>query len=52
MHRNLDARVEAATPIESEELKKYLQFVLEIYLNDNRQRWILSADGSFILRQL
>lgn len=47
MHRNLDARVEAVTPIESEELKKYLQFVLEIYLNDNRQRWILSADGSY-----
>jgi len=47
MHRNLDARVEAITPIESEKLKKYLQFIFEIYLNDNRQRWILARDGSY-----
>ena len=47
MHRNLDARVEAITPIESANLKKYLQFIFEIYLNDNRQRWILAWDGSY-----
>ena len=47
MHRNLDARVEAITPIESAKLKKYLQFIFEIYLNDNRQRWILAWDGSY-----
>ncbi|MDA0736007.1 MAG: polyphosphate kinase 1 [Bacteroidetes bacterium] len=47
MHRNLDARVEAITPIESEQLKKYLQFVLEIYLKDNRQRWMLESDGTY-----
>lgn len=47
MHRNLDARVEAIAPIENEKLKKYMQFVLNIYFNDNKQRWILNADGSY-----
>ncbi|HKJ30829.1 MAG TPA: polyphosphate kinase 1, partial [Balneolales bacterium] len=47
MHRNLDARVESLVPIEQPSLKKYLQFVLNIYLNDNSQRWILNADGSY-----
>lgn len=47
MHRNLDARVEAIAPIENEKLKKYLQFVLNIYFNDNKQRWILNADGNY-----
>ncbi|MEX2602664.1 MAG: polyphosphate kinase 1, partial [Gracilimonas sp.] len=47
MHRNLDARVEAITPIEEDHLKKYLQFVLNIYFNDNKQRWLLLSDGSY-----
>ncbi|MDR9417579.1 polyphosphate kinase 1 [Gracilimonas sp.] len=47
MHRNLDARVEAIAPIENEKLKKYLQFVLNIYFNDNKQRWLLQEDGSY-----
>tara|TARA_R100000908_G_C3757288_1_gene152149 strand:+ start:22908 stop:25145 length:2238 start_codon:yes stop_codon:yes gene_type:complete len=47
MHRNLDARVEAITPIENEKLKKYLQFMLNIYFNDNKQRWLLQSDGSY-----
>jgi polyphosphate kinase len=47
MHRNLDARVEAITPIENENLKKYLQFVLNIYFNDNKQRWLLQPDGTY-----
>jgi polyphosphate kinase len=46
MHRNLDARVEALTPIESQPLKRYLQFVLRSYLTDNRLRWILKHDGN------
>ena len=48
MHRNLDARVEAIVPIESTQLKKYLQFVLNIYLKDNQQRWTLNDDGSYV----
>ena len=47
MHRNLDSRVEAITPIEKDELKRYLQFVLNVYLQDNQQRWILNEDGEY-----
>jgi polyphosphate kinase len=47
MHRNLDARVEVLTPVESNGLKKYLRFMLNIYLNDNEQRWIMQPDGSY-----
>lgn len=47
MHRNLDARIEAITPILEPELKKYMQFLLKVYLNDNQRRWELKADGSY-----
>ncbi len=47
MHRNLDARVEAIAPIEKELLKKYLQYILNVYLRDNIQRWILQPDGHY-----
>ena len=48
MHRNLDARVEILTPVESSGLKKYLWFMLNLYLNDNRQRWMMKPDGHYI----
>lgn len=47
MHRNLDARVEAVTPIKQDGLKKYLQFLLNLILRDNRQRWVLGSDGLY-----
>ncbi len=47
MHRNLDARVEAVTPITEPKLKKYLQFVLNLYLRDNTQRWLLNSEGEY-----
>jgi polyphosphate kinase len=47
MHRNLDARVEALSPIESPALKAYLQFVLNLILHDNQQRWVLKSTGSY-----
>ncbi len=47
MHRNLDARVEAITPIEAPKLKKYLQFMLSVYLRDNMQRWMLTESGDY-----
>ena len=47
MHRNLDARVEALAPIESPALKSYLQFVLNLILRDNRQRWTLNSKGEY-----
>lgn len=53
MHRNLDARVEALTPIEAPKLKKYLQFIINVYLRDNMQRWTLNENGTYdkIIRQ-
>ncbi len=47
MHRNLDARVEAITPVESGQLKRYLRFVLQVHLKDNKQRWVLESDGTY-----
>ena len=47
MHRNLDARVELLTPIEHPQLKNYLKFMLNVYLRDNQQRWVLQADGDY-----
>lgn len=47
MHRNLDARVEAITPILEPKLKKYLQFLLNLYLIDNTQRWVLNSEGDY-----
>ncbi len=47
MHRNLDNRVEAIILIEKPELKEYLQFLVNIYLHDNQQRWQLHADGIY-----
>jgi polyphosphate kinase len=48
MHRNLDARVEILTPVEDEGLKRYLWFMLNIYLSDNQQRWIMQPDGDYL----
>ena len=47
MHRNLDARVEAITPIDNVKLKQYLQFILNVYLRDNRQRWVLQPNNAY-----
>ncbi|WP_083750221.1 polyphosphate kinase 1 [Rhodohalobacter halophilus] len=47
MHRNLDARVEVLSPIENNQLKRYLKFFLDLYLKDNRQRWILKPSGKY-----
>ena len=47
MHRNLDARVEALTPIYQAGLKNYLSFLLKLILSDNCQRWVLHSDGNY-----
>jgi len=51
MHRNLDARVEALTPIEVPALKEYLEFVFGVYLRDNCQRWVMRKDGNYLLKK-
>ncbi len=50
MPRNLDARVEVITPVESPSLVKELKQILEIVLADNRQAWDLKPDGTYIQR--
>ncbi|MCC5912966.1 MAG: polyphosphate kinase 1 [Balneolaceae bacterium] len=47
MHRNLDARVEVLSPVDDYELKRYLQFILNLAMRDNRQRWVLNEKGNF-----
>ncbi|TVQ67216.1 MAG: polyphosphate kinase 1 [Balneolaceae bacterium] len=48
MHRNLDARVEVLAPIENPELKRYLGFMMRIYLHDNTQRWMMKPNGNYV----
>ncbi len=47
MHRNLDARVEVLAPIEHPALKKYMNFLFDLYLSDNQQRWVLKSSGKY-----
>ncbi|KGG14522.1 MULTISPECIES: polyphosphate kinase 1 [unclassified Prochlorococcus] len=48
MRRNLDRRVEAVTPIEEPSLKKKVEHILRVYLNDNVDAWEMQGDGKFI----
>src|SRR5690625_7145420 len=48
MRRNLDARVEVLAPIEDATLKKYLEFILDLYMRDNTHRWILKSNGKYV----
>ncbi len=45
MHRNLDARVEALTPIKNDRLRSYLDYMFGLYLSDNQQRWTIDYNG-------
>jgi polyphosphate kinase len=48
MHRNLDRRVEVATPISDPKLKKYIKDeILDCYLSDNVKARRLMPDGSY-----
>tara|TARA_B100000700_G_C14867566_1_gene771776 strand:- start:644 stop:1099 length:456 start_codon:yes stop_codon:yes gene_type:complete len=47
MRRNLDRRVEALTPILSKKLIKELDFLLDLYLQDNSGAWEMQSDGSY-----
>ncbi|MEL7447609.1 MAG: polyphosphate kinase 1 [Pseudomonadota bacterium] len=51
MHRNLEARVEVLTPVESKSLRRDLRTFLDIQLSDQRSAWDMGADGSYTLRQ-
>jgi polyphosphate kinase len=47
MSRNLDARVEAVTPVEDPAIRRQLKFNLDLILADNRKRWVMQSDGSY-----
>ncbi len=47
MHRNLDERVEAVTPVEDPDLQSYLQQFLDTVFADNRRAWEMQSDGTY-----
>jgi polyphosphate kinase len=51
MYRNLLARVEATTPVESRPARERLWELLSVMLNDRRQAWDMQPDGSYVQRQ-
>ena len=51
MPRNFDRRVEAMAPVDDPALHVRLRSLLETYLEDNRQAWDLSADGTWNQRE-
>jgi polyphosphate kinase len=50
MTRNLDARVEAAVPIDEPRLQEEVQAILDLQLGDNVKAWDMQADGSYVQR--
>ncbi|HRD67912.1 MAG TPA: polyphosphate kinase 1 [Candidatus Competibacter sp.] len=51
MHRNLSGRVEAATPVEDRTARERLWEILDICLQDQRQAWLMQADGTYLQSQ-
>jgi polyphosphate kinase len=51
MARNLDARVEAAVPIENPRLQEEVQTILDLQLADNVKAWEMQPDGSYVQRR-
>jgi polyphosphate kinase len=47
MYRNLNTRVEAATPIELTAHRRHLWKILSYCLEDRRQSWLMRQDGVF-----
>ncbi len=51
MRRNLDRRIEAITPIESNKLKQQLYDLLMTYLNDTSCSWEMTKDGNYLKKK-
>ena len=47
MPRNLDRRVEAVIPLKDPKLAERLEWLLQLYANDNVSAWTLAADGTY-----
>ena len=48
MTRNLDDRVEVVVPIEDPRICRSLREILDLGLADNRRRWEMQPDGSYV----
>jgi polyphosphate kinase len=49
MPRNLDRRVEIIFPIEDQNLARFIrEDILETYLRDRRNAWIMQSDGTYL----
>lgn len=48
MERNLNRRVEVCFPVEQPELAARVIQELELYVNDGRQRWELTPEGTYV----
>ena len=51
MTRNLDRRVEAVAPVEDPELQAELDGIIDVMFEDNRRRWVMRPDGSYVQRE-
>lgn len=51
MKRNLENRVEVLTPVENDELREQLRYLLDAQLNDRRGAWDMQPDGSYVQRR-
>jgi polyphosphate kinase len=50
MKRNLENRVEVLAPVEDEESRGQLRYLLDTQLNDRRGAWDMNSDGSYVQR--
>ncbi len=48
MHRNLERRIEAVTPVDDLAVRKRIWETLKIMLADRRQAWEMQSDGSYV----
>ncbi len=49
MPRNLDRRVEVLFPIEDPKLSRYLRDMLEHYITERGNAWLMKENGSYEL---
>ena len=47
MERNLDRRVEAVVPVQDPQLCIRLEWLLQLYLDDNSSAWEMASDGTY-----
>jgi polyphosphate kinase len=47
MYRNLSKRVEVVTPVIARDAKEKLWEILDIFMRDRRQAWMLQKDGTY-----